>query len=125
MWYFCGIREVAIRRLSQKNAFWTITSLEKIVLARAYKVPLWLTQGLRELAEKNTLVTRQDAKTIGFENAFVLVHICFGVEKWNRKGVYSDWVQERVATEFNAEFQELTQGAGAYTANVDSPPPAV
>jgi hypothetical protein len=128
MWYFCGFRETAIRRLSEKNDFWTVTSVERIVLARKYKVPAWLIQGLRELAEENVLVTRNNAKKIGFETAFVVAHICFGDKHWSKKDFkdYGDWVKNRVAIEFKAEIRELGQDASAYVADpVDSRTPVL
>ena len=67
---------MAIQRLSEKNDLRVVSPTERVTLARAYKVPSWLLQGFRELAEKKGLVSRSDAKIIGFETTFKLAHIC-------------------------------------------------
>jgi len=123
MWYFIHFREVAIQRLSEGNNHWHVLPTEKVALARAYKVPQWLLQGLRELAERKVLVSHCDAKIIGFETAFNLAHIGFGAAKTPNKHIstkeYRDWVEPQVAATFDDEFQELMREASMYTPNLD------
>ena len=115
MWYFIHFRGVAIQRLSQKNDLWVVSPTEKIVLARTYKVPQWLLQGLQELAEWRVLVSHSDAKIIGFEAAFKLAHICFSGDKLS----FFTGKESRVAAAFNEEFQELTKEASMYTPHLN------
>ena len=109
MWYFIHFRDVAIQRLSQKNDLWVVSPPEKVALARTYKVPQWLLQGLQELANKRVLVSHSDAKIIGFEAAFKLAHICFSGGRSR---------EDQVAAAFDEEFQELTQEASMYALNL-------
>ena len=123
MWYFIHFRQVAIQRLSEANNHWHVLPTEKVALARAYKVPQWLLQGLRELAERKVLVSHCDAKIIGFETAFNLAHIVFGGPNTQKKlsttKEYRDWVEPRVAATFDDEFQELMREASMYDPNLN------
>ncbi|KIM38468.1 hypothetical protein M413DRAFT_447717 [Hebeloma cylindrosporum] len=126
MWFFLHFRNVAIQRLSEKNRLWDVPPTERVVLARTYKVPQWLLQGLRELAGDRVLVSHSDAKIIGFETAFKLAHITFGadkpvvpVNKTLSTAQYCTLVEPRVDAVFDAEVQELRREASTYAPDVN------
>ncbi|KAH6890237.1 hypothetical protein BKA70DRAFT_1052302, partial [Coprinopsis sp. MPI-PUGE-AT-0042] len=66
MWEMEKIRQTAIERLSSMK----IGPLEKIALAKAYRVPLWLSEGIEALVTDFDNYTIEDiAQVLGWEKA--------------------------------------------------------
>lgn len=72
MWNFRNIRQIAISKLSADTG---IDPVDKVVLAKEYKVPDWLLAGYHELVKRNTPITPAEAARLGLETTVYLFHV--------------------------------------------------
>jgi len=68
MWTFGDLRQKAIKSLERLN----INPLEKVMLARTYKVESFLVGGYKELIKRKEGPSLEEAKTLGYEAAIQL-----------------------------------------------------
>ncbi|KAF7309190.1 hypothetical protein MKEN_01121600 [Mycena kentingensis (nom. inval.)] len=68
MWRFLGIRQTAIRVLDERS----MPSIKQVVLGKAYDVPAWLQTGYKRLLRRCANLTKEEARQIGWEAAFVI-----------------------------------------------------
>ena len=69
MWTFGELRQLAIKWLGRLS---NISSVEKVMLARKYKVESLLLQGYKELIERKEGPSVEEAKVLGYETAIRL-----------------------------------------------------
>jgi hypothetical protein len=65
MWTFGDLRQKAIKSLERLN----INPLEKVMLARTYKVESFLVGGYKELIKRKEGPSLEEAKTLGYESS--------------------------------------------------------
>ncbi|TFK26263.1 hypothetical protein FA15DRAFT_654439 [Coprinopsis marcescibilis] len=71
LWYFKGIRKLAIEQLDSFN----LGPVERVCLGKQYNVSMWLLNGYDELVKRGAIIAMDDAKKIGLESA-VQLYIC-------------------------------------------------
>jgi hypothetical protein len=69
MWTFGELRQLAIQRLGRLS---NINPVEKVILARNYKVESLLVQGYKELIKRKEGPSVEEAKVLGYETAIRL-----------------------------------------------------
>jgi len=74
IWIMKEIRQYAIDRLSTDVV---LSPIEKILLARAYRVPAWLEEAVTSLATSISKPTLDDLATLGWETAARIVWIWY------------------------------------------------
>ncbi|KAF8066541.1 hypothetical protein FPV67DRAFT_1195147 [Lyophyllum atratum] len=72
MWNFRNIRHLAIAKLSLDI---TIHPVDKVVLAKEYKVPDWLLAGYHELVKRSAPIAPAEAVRLGLETTVLLFHV--------------------------------------------------
>ncbi|RDB16607.1 hypothetical protein Hypma_002794 [Hypsizygus marmoreus] len=71
MWNFRSIREHAITRLSNLD----MDPIEKVTLAKEYKVPKWLLTGYHDIVKRTAPITPDEATRLGLGTTVYLFHI--------------------------------------------------
>lgn len=71
MWEFLEIRDLAIKELSNR----TMDPFTKVLLAKRYKIPVWLRLGYQELANREEIITCEEAKQLGWDAAIRIFHL--------------------------------------------------
>ncbi|KAF8957325.1 hypothetical protein BDZ97DRAFT_1763033 [Flammula alnicola] len=113
MWYFIGFRAVAISQLELEGV---LTSVEKITLARTYRVSSLLTQGLSEMVDRPRVSTITNAEALDVEpmTAVALLRIR------EEKAAYgSNWGSAKktapsIEREFNEELKSIQSDEAGY-----------
>jgi len=70
MWGFDDIRNLAITQLDALK----LGPIDKIALAKAYRVPLWLRSGCKDLVLQTKVISVEEAEKIGFPTAIRIFH---------------------------------------------------
>jgi hypothetical protein len=108
-WYFLDIRDLAIKQLSNRT---DIGSVDRILLARQYDVPVWLRMGINELAQCHEGISREDAEKIGWETALQLCRV-----REMALSRYSGWSYLQYADvegTFGEEFRQAELASSAF-----------
>ena len=75
LWNFRDIRQLAITRLSDLPGAGGMTPVEKVGLAKAYKVPQWLLQGYHELVRRTKAISAEEGRVLGIETVVGLYQV--------------------------------------------------
>jgi hypothetical protein len=115
MWNMDAIRELAILQLSTARA----DPIARIVLGKAYNVPLWLRLGYLQAVLRPAPISFKEGETIGWQTAIRLCHLREDVAtnpaKWVQKG-HSNMIE----TEFEDELREVTMVYESYGDTYDT-----
>jgi hypothetical protein len=68
LWRFGELREEALDELAQME----IDPIDKVILARDYRVEKWLVEGYTELVKRDAGLSAEERKRLGYETAFQL-----------------------------------------------------
>ncbi|GLB40856.1 hypothetical protein LshimejAT787_0900710 [Lyophyllum shimeji] len=126
MWNFRNIRQLAISKLSLDTG---IDPVDKVVLAKEYKVPDWLLAGYHELVKRSTPITPLEAARLGLETTVYLFHVREDVCS-SEFAYYSGYKRredqnfmEQVKKAFKKELKEVEAAHVEYNALPSSYPP--
>lgn len=115
MWEFLDIRQFAIEKLSNLN----MTTVDKIIFAKEYKVSRWLKEAYQALAQRKKTISIDEARRLGLETTVRMFHVRDEVYYVNRYHYdddrcsfdFSGWIN----IEFRDELKELEAADRAYT----------
>lgn len=109
MWRFIEIRKLSIIKLTAM----TLDPVERVVLARVYKVPEWLQTGYRELAVRMGMMSDEEAQKIGYRTAIQVWHVREEYWRHARSG-YGFAVDSQVEGVFAEELKEIRAAYAEY-----------
>ncbi|KAF6747349.1 hypothetical protein DFP72DRAFT_972543 [Ephemerocybe angulata] len=105
-WFFNGFRKMAIEKLAPLAG---MDPMEKVRLGKEYSVEAWLLSGYRELVERDAVISVEDARKVGLENAIEL----FGVrEEWRANKAIT--LETRLKSAFFSHFETITAAQPSY-----------
>ncbi|KAF5372392.1 hypothetical protein D9615_009316 [Tricholomella constricta] len=136
MWSFRNIRQLAIARLSSPTSSSSSTStststsasasastdpVEKVLLAKAYKVPEWLLSGYHELVKRSAPLTTAEAARLGLETTVQLFRVREEISSAEAT-YYNGYIRrredqnfvEQVKKAFRKELKEVEDAHGVY-----------
>lgn len=111
MWDFVDIKKKALIEVSA--TLHDMMPLDRILLAKEYKVPRWLFEAYFALVERNEPITQKEVDALGFDVVYRLLQI--REESWrNSKGTRSGSVRrsfggldQRVVHDFYKELRDV------------------
>ncbi|KAF6761059.1 hypothetical protein DFP72DRAFT_30936 [Ephemerocybe angulata] len=105
-WFFNGFRKMAIEKLAPLAG---TDPMEKVRLGKEYSVESWLLSGYRELVERDAVISVEDARKVGLENAIEL----FGVrEEWRADRAIP--LESRLKSVFSSQFETIAAAQASY-----------
>jgi hypothetical protein len=109
MWRFIEIRKLAIDRLTAI----IMDPIDTVVLAKEYKVPQWLQTGYKELAVRETMMTDDEARKIGYPTTIQVWHIR---EEYRGRVIYGHgFDMNNLVSVFTEELKEVRAAYADYS----------
>jgi hypothetical protein len=102
-WHFNRIRGLAITHL----AAIAMDPVDKVVLAKKYKVRDWLQSGYESLVSRSTMISLEEAEKIGYQTAHLLYQARESAAVRNRPYGYNDMVLGHIERIFGDEVRAM------------------
>lgn len=120
LWQFLEIRDLAVKELAGHAQ--SLDSIERILLGKQYDVSAWLRSGYTDLARRDTSISLEEAKKIGWEATLMIFQSREASMKTNYYAGRSQYEHVDVETPFREVFKAADDASAVYK-RVDPNPP--
>jgi len=98
------VQQLAIQRLSSDSTF---REMEKVLLARKYKVESWLKGGCRELVTRKQYFSDEEDVLLGLKTVSKLYRLREEYREYKHSRRYLDSMDDPIEREFGVELMEM------------------